>query len=127
MNLKIPTDNEIGYTHVDTDIPPKDEVKVDRHLLFSLCAFNVVLKAAYSICPPFLPGEATRKGIDQSVVGAIFCIYSVSFAIVSPFVGILMQKYGRRNFLILGSLIMGVSNVGFVAMHYVNDQTWFII
>lgn len=76
---------------------------------------------------PFLPAEAALKEVDQSLVGILFCVYSVSFAIVSPMVGKYLSKYGRRNFLIFGSLILFISNMGFVALHFINGKYVFII
>jgi MFS family permease len=96
-------------------------------LIFLLCLFNIILKASYTVWAPFLPTEASRKGVDQAVVGAIFWSYSVAFAIVSPMVGKLMAKYGRRNFLILGSLLNAIANFGFVALHYFEGANMFIV
>lgn len=75
----------------------KQEERGYTKLIVVVCIFNILLKASYSVCAPLLPGEASRKNVDQSVVGLIFCSYSISFAIVSPIVGKLMAKYGRRN------------------------------
>lgn len=38
-----------------------------------------------------------------------------------------MAKYGRRNFMILGSFIIFISNLGFVVLHYLEGETMFII
>jgi len=96
----------------------KEERRGLTRLIAILCIFNILLKASYSVCAPFLPAEANIKGVDQSLVGAIFCSYSVSFAIVSPIVGKIMSRFGRRNSLILGSALVSISNFGFVALHF---------
>ena len=96
-------------------------------LIVILWAFNILLKASYSVCAPFLPAEANAKGVDQSLVGLIFCSYSISFAIVSPIVGKYMVKVGRRNFLIIGSIMIALSNLGFVILHYIDGANTFII
>ena len=38
-----------------------------------------------------------------------------------------MIKFGRRNFLILGSILLGVSNFGFIALHFIDGENVFII
>lgn len=60
------------------------------------------------------------------MVGIIFASYSVSFAIVSPIVGKIMSGFGRRNCLILGSVIISISNMGFVFLHYMDGAYTFI-
>lgn len=96
-------------------------------LIILLCVFNILLKASYSVCAPFLPAEANKKGVDQSMVGAIFCSYSVSFAIVSPMVGKFMARVGRRNFLIIGAAINALANFGFVGLHFLEGKYTFIV
>lgn len=95
-------------------------------LIVVVCIFNILLKASYSVCAPFLPAEANKKGVDQSLIGALFCSYSVSFAIVSPLVGKFMSKFGRRNFLIFGASIIAISNLGFVILHFMEGANVFI-
>ena len=85
------------------------------------------LKAAYSITPPYLPVEATSKGVDQVYIGMMFTVYSAAFAIVSPFIGKVLSKYGRRNMLVFGVVLMFIANIGFALMHYVNDTKLFSV
>lgn len=106
---------------------PKPIKKACTQLIFLLCFFNVLLKAAYSVIAPFLPAEAAAKEVDQALVGVLFCVYSISFAIVSPMVGKLLSRFGRRNFLIMGSFIMFISNFGFVMLHLLPGKTTFMV
>jgi len=56
----------------DSDDPPKEEQTGFTKLIVILCLFNILLKASYSVCAPFLPTEANKKGVDQAVVGILF-------------------------------------------------------
>ncbi|CAI2370277.1 unnamed protein product [Moneuplotes crassus] len=57
----------------------------------------------------------------------MFCIYSVAFAVISPLVGKFIPTVGRRNFLIIGCILIVTSNVGFAFMHFVNNPMVFSI
>ena len=43
--------------------------------------------SAYSIVAPFMPFEFTKKGVDLSLMGYIFSIYSLAVIIASPIYG----------------------------------------
>lgn len=74
---------------------------------------NILSNSCYSLVVPFLPLELKDWGIDVSVIGYIFCMYSVAVIIGSPIVGKVMMKVGRKNILIGGIFSMGVSMIGF--------------
>ena len=76
-------------------------------------SITALSNAAYAIIAPFLPFEFKRKGIDQDWIGYIFAIYSVAVIFCSPLVGKMICKYGRRNLIVLGMLLMGASFVVF--------------
>ena len=62
---------------------------------------------------PFLPLELKQWGIDISVIGYIFCMYSVAVIFGSPIVGRIMTNMGRKFILIGGVCSMGLSMIGF--------------
>jgi MFS family permease len=37
-----------------------------------------------------------RKGVDEAVVGYVFAIFSVAVIVGSPFMGWVIQRFGRR-------------------------------
>ena len=43
--------------------------------------------SAYSIIAPFMPFEFQNKGVDLSLMGYIFSIYSLAVIIASPLYG----------------------------------------
>ena len=62
---------------------------------------------------PFLPLELELWGVSVSMIGYIFCMYSVAVIIGSPIVGKLMTTIGRRKILIFGLSFMGLAMIGF--------------
>ena len=71
--------------------------------------------SAYAIVAPFLPFEFERKGVDSSLMGYIFAIYSLAVILVSPMIGKLIKKFGRRNLITFGIFLMGISFMAYGA------------
>ena len=82
-------------------------------LVISILSITALSNAAYAIIAPFLPFEFKRKGVDQNWIGYIFAIYSLAVIFCSPLVGKMICKYGRRNLIVVGMLLMGASFVVF--------------
>ena len=66
--------NSSTKQHIDGDdfTTNKNDEGGYTKLIVIVCVFNILLKASYSVCAPLLPGEASRKDVDQSIVGLIF-------------------------------------------------------
>lgn len=52
-------------------------------------------------------------GIDVSIIGYIFCMYSIAVIIGSPIIGKIMTRLGRKSILVFGCFFMGASMIGF--------------
>lgn len=93
-----------------------------------LCLFwvNLLLNASYGICAPFLPMMADERNISQSYLGIMFCVYSISMAMMSPFVGKYQFEFGRRNMAKYGMLLAGIPFLGFYLNEYSTNSTFFI-
>jgi MFS family permease len=107
------------------EMPTKLKLGYNK-IIFIMWFFNLIQNAAFSVWAPFLPSEAARKGIEQHLVGIMFCAYSFSFAIVSPIIGLKMQRIGRRNILVIGSVWSTLATIGFASLYYIHDRTAFI-
>lgn len=70
---------------------------------------------------PFLPLELELWGVSVSMIGYIFCMYSVAVIIGSPIVGKLMTTIGRRKILIFGLSFMGLAMIGFGTIPFSNS------
>lgn len=78
--------------------------------MFTLTALS---NSAYALIAPFLPFEFERKNIGLAMVGYIFAIYSVAVISFSPIVGKIISKFGRRNIITFGVVLMGISFISF--------------
>ena len=58
-----------------------------RMNLFVLQMVNFAANSGYAILIPLFPPLAKEKGIDESVIGIIFCLYPVGGFIVSMILG----------------------------------------
>lgn len=60
-------------------------------------------------------------------MGYVFAIYSVAVIIFSPLVGRLISNYGRRNLIMFGILLMGLSFILYGAASNIQDKNLFIV
>ena len=72
--------------------------------------FNCV---SYSIVAPFMPLQFEKKGIDSSLTGWIFMVYSVFAVLTAQGVGPILKKFGRRNVITFGLLLGFASNLAY--------------
>jgi MFS family permease len=76
---------------------------VDQRLL-ALYATTTVLMMTYGLLSPFLPILAEDKGVTKGEVGVMFSVYPAGSLVISPILGVLMYKFGRRNMLYVAYL-----------------------
>lgn len=84
---------------------------VDRRLL-SLYFTTTVIMMTYGLLTPFLPLLAAEKAVSSDEVGVIFSVFPAGSLMISPLIGVLLYKLGRRNTL-LGAYLM--TSGGFVS------------
>lgn len=94
--------------------------------MLSILGLTAMANSAYAIIAPFLPFEFKRKGIDDAWMGYIFSIYSIAVIFCSPVVGKMITIVGRRNLIVFGLGLMGVSFVSFGAISTVEHRPTFI-
>ena len=83
-------------------------------LIIWLMLVNVMSQSAFSLMAPFYPDMAKdSKGLSSTLVGMVMSSFSVSFVIVSFFVGMKISKLGRRLVLYTGIIGQGISMIGF--------------
>jgi MFS family permease len=71
-------------------------------VVICLVLANILSNSCYSLVVPFLPLELQKWGIDLSLIGYIFAIYSTAVIIGSPIVGKALTTIGRKVILIGG-------------------------
>eukprot|EP00744_Colponema_vietnamica_P009219 GILI01013133.1.p1 GENE.GILI01013133.1~~GILI01013133.1.p1 ORF type:complete len:607 (+),score=112.54 GILI01013133.1:132-1952(+) len=102
-------------------------IKFDRAsgLLFSLAVLNVMSGAMFSVLSPFYPMTAESKGVSQIVIGAIFSCFAFINFLASPVFGYFARHIGRRNMILFGMLMEGISTVGFAFIDHL-PVNWFV-
>ncbi|MEM3526663.1 MAG: MFS transporter [Candidatus Jordarchaeaceae archaeon] len=84
-------------------------------ILLIVCISAFIDSAAYGIVIPFLPQYAVSLGASDMDLGIIFASYAlVQLVTVIPF-GLLSDRYGRRPFMIMGMLLLGVASLLYVS------------
>ena len=75
--------------------------------------------------PPYK--EKHHKGISDFMVGIVLAMFEGGVLIFSPIVSLLLQKVGRKNFIMIGNFFMVLSSIGFGMLIYIEDDTTFFI
>uniref|UniRef100_UPI00358FDA4A MFS-type transporter SLC18B1 isoform X2 n=1 Tax=Myxine glutinosa TaxID=7769 RepID=UPI00358FDA4A len=81
--------------------------------LISIASINFGCMACYSILAPFFPNEAIQKGANNTIIGLIFGIFSLTTLIVSPIAGQYIVQIGAKFMFVSGIFISGVCTVLF--------------
>ena len=92
----------------------------------SVIALSLLANTVYAIVAPFLPIEFARKEIDENWVGVIFATYSVAIVIYSPLVCTTIRLFGRRNLMMFGTFLMGISFIAFGALLFIENTAIYI-
>ncbi len=67
-----------------------------------------------SMVSPLLPVYAEDLGASGAWLGLTFSAFAISQAIISPFVGRLSDRYGRKPFLVTGLAIYFIAAIGYL-------------
>ena len=89
-----------------------------------VCGFINI--GTFTVAAPFLAGFANAKGVKLWVVGLAYSLEPVSAIISAYFVGLYMEKFGRRFMLTLGSSIV-CFNTGLMYLYTVSNTEETII
>lgn len=90
-------------------------------------ALNILAWACYSVIAPFMPLLFKKRGIEETVIGYVIGIYSLSMIIISPLMGSIINKIGRRKPILIGALLMGFSFQIFALSTYIESNFWYVI
>ncbi|OMJ70297.1 hypothetical protein SteCoe_31764 [Stentor coeruleus] len=79
--------------------------------------------SSFTIIFPFYPGIADSKGIDLWLVGLIFSMNPIIKLFVTPFLGKLMFKVGRKTIVISSTVLTGLSMLVLGPIEYCDRTT----
>ena len=66
------------------------------------------------IIAPLLPIYADNLGATGIWIGIVFAGFSISRAIIMPFIGKLSDQHGRKRFICIGLLLYAITSLGFI-------------
>jgi MFS family permease len=98
-------------------------------MLWVILLGQVLMWTLYGNIATFYPPytEKNHKSVSSTMVGVVLAMFECSILIGSPLISITMQKVGRKNYIILGNLLIVLSTVGFGLTKYIdNDLAFFI-
>jgi MFS family permease len=112
----------------DQLLKPKDRIEMPLISAFTISMFTIftLSVSCYSVIAPFMPIEIVKKGVDESVMGWIIGVFSLALILMAPVMGWIIERVGRRNPIIFGSFLLGVSFEMFAIIHYIEEKTMFV-
>ncbi len=62
------------------------------------------------------------------MVGIVLAMFEVGLLVTSPLISMTLQKFGKKNYILLGILLTILASVGFGLLVYIkNDTTFYIL
>ena len=92
-----------------------------------ICTILFLSNTIYGLASPFLPTILDDLGIEALMTGIIFGAYAIAAAIVSPIVGLIIDKCGHAKMLCLGTILMSISCTSFGLAAYLEGNNTAII
>jgi MFS family permease len=77
-----------------------------------LIIINVLTTIFWGFLEPFMPPYLTgRFSLTSAQIGLIFGAASLTYAVIRPFAGRLSDRYGRKNFIVVGMVVLAGVNL----------------
>ena len=90
-------------------------------VLMLLIPYIFLTSSYYSLFAPFLPGEALKKGINQTQIGLIFGVFQLAVLFLSPFFGKYLDKFGVKFLFVSGLFLSSGSEILFCLLNRCPD------
>ena len=90
----------------------------------------MIMWTLYGNIATFYPPYKTlnHPTVTDTMVGIVLASMEAGILLSSPLISVLLQKVGRKNFIIIGHLIMILASIGFGLLVYIeNDIAFFWI
>ena len=88
----------------------------------------MIMWTLYGNIATFYPPYKTRhhQTVTDTMVGIVLAAMEAGILVSSPLISLLLQKVGRKNFILIGHLVMILASIGFGLLVYVeNDSAFF--
>ncbi|KAF0290074.1 MFS-type transporter SLC18B1 [Amphibalanus amphitrite] len=106
--------------------PPAPLSREQRLLLACLCAGSLLGGCLVALMIPFFPVEAARRGVSETVTGAVFSCFAATQLLTYPAVGRAVPLLGVTRSYSAGLLLAALSTAAFGLLPLIADTTAFI-
>ena len=113
---------------IDSEQDPEEKESLLNNTFVVILVTEILSASGYTIVAPFLPAELERQGVQQTMTGLIFCIYSVTSIFAALILDKFIKKFGRKPTLLFGPFLEGAAFLLFGFISYFNvEQTKFTV
>ena len=116
-------DREDSSSPEDAPAPFSRDQKV---LLFCLCTGSLMGGCLIALMIPFFPVEAARRGVSETVTGAVFSCFAATQLAAYPVAGRVVPRLGVTRSYSAGLLLAALSTVAFGLLPMIEDTDTFI-
>ena len=88
---------------------------------------NLFAGVSMSILAPFYPGEALTKGVSVTQSGVVLGSVFITTLVFTPIMGRYMGRLGARKFLLAGSMVCALGNLGSGWLDQIETGTSFFV
>ena len=88
---------------------------------------NMFSGMAYSIVAPLFPSVAEKNGVNEEILGYLISTSALSSFIVSPFVPIIIKKFGRIKILYISTFVEATCVILYGFFNYIPSYKSFLI
>ena len=99
-------------------------MRKSQYVLFFMNMFSGM---AYSIIAPLFPSVAEKHGVNEDILGYLISICALSSFCISPFVPIIIKKFGRIEMLYIATFIEATCVLLYGFFNYIPSYNSFII
>ena len=98
-----------------------------------IAAVNFLVFSSLQTLPFVLPVYLQTLGADDTVLGWVTAITTISALLIRPFCGIILDRFGRKGIFLAGIAFMGLASASFafipivgiiLAMRFVHGLAW---
>lgn len=97
----------------DTAGKPETKTTLWTRDFILICLANLTIFMGFQMLLPTLPVYVKFLGGDETMVGLIIGVFTISAVIIRPFTGIALDLYGRRIIFISGLLVFLLSSLAY--------------
>jgi len=98
-------------------------MKISKKIVLFILMFNMFITFnAFGLIVPVMPTYLKTFGVAGQVLGFIIAIFALAQFLFSPIAGNLSDRYGRKNLIIFGLIVNGLSQI----MMGLSSEIWML-